>query len=76
MTKKILVVTGGGDCPGLNAVIRGIVKSAQLDGGWEVIGCIESYNGLLKDDVEIVNLTEKDVAGICSEPACIIIFWL
>lgn len=64
MTKKILVVTGGGDCPGLNAVIRGIVKSAELDGGWEVIGCIESYNGLLKDDVEIVDLKEKDVAGI------------
>ena len=64
MAKKVLVVTGGGDCPGLNAVIRGIVKSAELEGGWEVIGCIESYNGLLKDDVEIVNLTEKDVAGI------------
>lgn len=64
MAKKILVVTGGGDCPGLNAVIRGIVKSAEYEGDWEVIGCIESYNGLLKDDVEIVDLKDKDVAGI------------
>jgi len=64
MSKRILVVTGGGDCPGLNAVIRGIVKSAKLDGNWEIIGCIESYNGLLKDDMEIMSLTEKEVSGI------------
>lgn len=64
MSKKVLVVTGGGDCPGLNAVIRGIVKSAENERDWEVIGCIESYNGLLKDNVEIVELKEKDVAGI------------
>ena len=64
MSKRILVVTGGGDCPGLNAVIRGIVKSAKLDGNWEIIGCIESYNGLLKENIEIMPLTEKDVAGI------------
>jgi len=64
MSKRILVVTGGGDCPGLNAVIRGIVKSAKLDGNWEIIGCIESYNGLLKENIEIMPLTEKEVAGI------------
>lgn len=64
MSRKILVVTGGGDCPGLNAVIRGIVKSAASDGDWEVFGCIESFNGLLKDEIEIVPLTERSVAGI------------
>ncbi|MDR0206525.1 MAG: ATP-dependent 6-phosphofructokinase [Bacteroidales bacterium] len=64
MSKRILVVTGGGDCPGLNAVIRGIVKSAKLDGNWEVIGCIESYNGLLKDKIEVMPITEKEVSGI------------
>ena len=64
MSKRILVVTGGGDCPGLNAVIRGIVKSAKLDGNWEIIGSMESYNGLLKDKIEIMPLTEKEVAGI------------
>jgi 6-phosphofructokinase 1 len=64
MSKRILVVTGGGDCPGLNAVIRGIVKSAKIDGNWEIIGCIESYNGLLKENIEIMPFTEKEVAGI------------
>ena len=65
MAKRILVITGGGDCPGLNAVIRGIVKRASIEGGWEVIGCIESFNGLLKhDSIEIVSLTERTVSGI------------
>lgn len=64
MAKKILVVTGGGDCPGLNAVIRGIVKRAHQEKGWRVYGCIESFNGLLKDDVEIVELTLESVSGI------------
>ena len=64
MSKKVLVATGGGDCPGLNAVIRGIVKRASQEGDWEVYGCIESYNGLLKDNVEIVRLTEEKVSGI------------
>ncbi len=64
MTKRVLVATGGGDCPGLNAVIRGVVKRASLEKGWEVFGCIESFNGLLKDNIEIIPLTEKSVSGI------------
>ena len=64
MGKKILVATGGGDCPGLNAVIRGIVKRASQEPGWEVWGCIESFNGLLKDQIDIRRLTDNDVAGI------------
>lgn len=64
MSKKILVATGGGDCPGLNAVIRGIVKRASLEKEWEIFGCIESFNGILKDDMEVVKLTEKIVSGI------------
>ena len=62
--KKILVLTGGGDCPGLNAVIRGIHKAAMTHGGYEVYGCIEAFNGLLKNPVEIVKLTKKKVGGI------------
>jgi 6-phosphofructokinase 1 len=65
MARKVLIVTGGGDCPGLNAVIRGIVKRASLESDWEVIGCIESFNGLLKrDSIEIVSLTKQTVSGI------------
>jgi 6-phosphofructokinase 1 len=62
--KKILVLTGGGDCPGLNAVIRGIHKAAMTDGNYEVYGCIEAFNGLLKDPVEIIKLSKKKVGGI------------
>jgi len=62
--KKILVMTGGGDCPGLNAVIRGIVKRANREEDVEVFGSIEAYNGLLKTPQEIVKLTGKKVAGI------------
>src|SRR5262245_61595507 len=46
MTKRIGVVTGGGDCPGLNAVIRSVAKAATQR-GWETIGIIGGYAGLL-----------------------------
>jgi phosphofructokinase-like protein len=47
MTKRIGVVTGGGDCPGLNAVIRAVVKAAGIH-GWGVLGIIGGYEGLLE----------------------------
>lgn len=62
--KRVMVLTGGGDCPGLNAVIRGIVKRASQEKDWEVIGCIESFNGVLREPTEIVELTEKTVEGL------------
>ena len=64
MARRVLIVTGGGDCPGLNAVIRAIVRRASREGDWEVFGCIESFNGLLKDNIEVIPLTEKSVSGI------------
>ena len=39
--KRLLVLTGGGDCPGLNAVIRAIVKRAAQEKDWEVLGSKE-----------------------------------
>jgi phosphofructokinase-like protein len=62
--KKILLATGGGDCPGLNAVIRGIVKAAKHKGGWEVWGSIEAFNGIFSDPPELVKLNSKKTAGI------------
>jgi len=62
--KKLLVLTGGGDCPGLNAVIRGIAKRAFQEKDWEVYGSIESFNGVFRDPQEIVLLTRRKVAGI------------
>lgn len=46
MTKKIGVVTGGGDCPGLNAVIRAVAKAARGH-GWESVGILGGFEGLL-----------------------------
>jgi len=62
--KKILITTGGGDCPGLNAVIRAVVKSAKQQGDYEVWGSKEAYNGILNEPVELVKLTKKKIAGI------------
>lgn len=62
--KRVMVLTGGGDCPGLNAVIRGIVKRASQTTDWEVIGCVESFNGVLREPTEIVMLDEKSVEGL------------
>lgn len=62
--KKILILTGGGDCPGLNAVIRGIAKRARKEKDWEVYGSIEAFNGVLNEPQEIVKLTSKRTAGI------------
>jgi ATP-dependent phosphofructokinase / diphosphate-dependent phosphofructokinase len=62
--KKVLVVTGGGDCPGLNAVIRAIVKRARKAKNWEVYGSIEAFNGVLNEPQHIVKLTGRRTAGI------------
>ncbi|MDR0789166.1 MAG: ATP-dependent 6-phosphofructokinase [Bacteroidales bacterium] len=62
--KRLLVLTGGGDCPGLNAVIAAIVKRAAQEKEWEIVGSIESFNGVLKDPAEVVILDTKNVAGI------------
>ncbi len=61
---KLLVLTGGGDCPGLNAVIRGIVKRAQKEKEWEIYGSIEAFDGVIKEPQEIIRLTSRRVSGI------------
>jgi 6-phosphofructokinase 1 len=62
--KKVLILTGGGDCPGLNAVIRGIYKRARREKNWEVFGSIEAFNGVFKDPPELVKLTAAKTGGI------------
>ncbi len=62
--KKLLVATGGGDCPGLNAVIRGIVKRAAHQKDWEIWGSFEALNGLMEEPSRLIKLDEKTVAGI------------
>ena len=62
MSKRIGVLTSGGDCPGLNAVLRGVVRAAT-NRNWEVRGIHDGFEGLLtRDSVEVLDL--KRTAGI------------
>ncbi len=58
--KKIAILTGGGDCSGLNAVIRAVTKTAIIKYNWEVIGFIGGYYGLYKDNYIELNLDKVD----------------
>lgn len=60
--KKIALLTGGGDCPGLNAVIRAVTRTAILEYGYEVIGYKFGYRGLYNN--EFIPLTLDSVSGI------------
>lgn len=62
--KKALLLTGGGDCPGLNAVIRGFCKRARTEKDWKVFGSTEAFNGILKEPQEIIELTPQVTGGI------------
>jgi len=59
---RIGILTGGGDAPGLNAVIRAVVKAAH-NGGIEVVGLEDSFDGLIEHNRSRV-LTPRDVTGI------------
>jgi ATP-dependent phosphofructokinase / diphosphate-dependent phosphofructokinase len=59
---RIAISTGGGDAPGLNAVIRAAVLSA-INRGWEVLGIKRGFAGLMGED-EVVRLTKDSVRGI------------
>ncbi len=61
--KRIAVLTGGGDAPGLNAVIRAVTKSAIKVYGWEVLGVRDGFDGFLKPQ-GVFPLRLEDVRGI------------
>ncbi|HAB52491.1 MAG: 6-phosphofructokinase [Ignavibacteria bacterium RIFOXYB2_FULL_35_12] len=58
---RIGIITGGGDCPGLNAVIRGVTKPAQ-DYGMNVFGILDGFEGLVEGKAKELN--NQDVSGI------------
>lgn len=62
MRMKIGILSSGGDCPGINATIRGVGKTALMHYGMEVIGVHNGFAGLLNEDVEV--LTERSLSGI------------
>ena len=69
-TLRVGVLTGGGDCPGLNAVIRAVTKSLILQHNAEVIGIEDGYQGLIEN--RIVPLSYRDVSGILTRGGTIL----
>src|SRR5579863_2376441 len=61
--QTIGIANGGGDCPGLNAVIRGVVRAAILGHGWRVIGINDGFDGLIWTE-RTLPLTVESIAGI------------
>ncbi|MGC9358532.1 MAG: 6-phosphofructokinase, partial [Anaerolineae bacterium] len=69
--QKIGVLTGGGDAPGLNAVIRAVVKTAVYNYGWEVLGIEDGFEGFIQPG-KIRPLGLVDVRGILSRGGTIL----
>ncbi|MFZ0392156.1 MAG: 6-phosphofructokinase [Calditrichia bacterium] len=68
--KRIGILTGGGDCPGLNAVIRGVTKTAVVRYGMEVIGFQDGFLGLIENRFSF--LTFENVSGILTQGGTIL----
>lgn len=60
--KRIGILSAGGDCPGINAAIRGVGKTAIVSHNMEVIGISSGFSGLIHND--FINLTEEALSGI------------
>jgi phosphofructokinase-like protein len=59
--KRVGILTGGGDCPGLNAVIRAVARRS-FDRRYEVVGVADGWRGLVEND--LTALTSREVTGI------------
>ena len=69
MAKTIGILTGGGDCPGLNAVIRAVVRSSDT-AGWDCVAVLEGWRGLV--DGRFQDLGVAEVSGILPRGGTII----
>jgi len=67
---RVGILTGGGDCPGLNAVIRAVVKVGARRFGHEHVGILRGWKGLIEADAE--PLTPVDVSGILARGGTIL----
>jgi len=70
VTKRFGILTAGGDCPGLNAAIRGICRAAHDRYGMEIIGIANGFRGLIEEDVRI--LRPEDITGILTRGGTIL----
>jgi phosphofructokinase-like protein len=67
---RIAILTGGGDCPGINAVIRAVAKKAILEYGMEVIGIKDGYEGVIDNSYRVLHY--DDVSGILTQGGTIL----
>jgi 6-phosphofructokinase 1 len=65
VTKRIGVLTAGGDAPGLNAALRGLAKAAQDNYGIEIVGFFDGYKGLVENNARLMD--RSDFSGILHE---------
>ena len=63
MVKKIAILTSGGDCAGLNAVIRAVTLRANNKYNWEVYGIKDGTLGLLKEPLDVIKLNPQNFEG-------------
>jgi len=70
VTKTFGILTAGGDCPGLNAAIRGICKAAHGRYGMKIVGIANGYRGLIEEEVRILN--PEDFSGILTQGGTIL----
>jgi 6-phosphofructokinase 1 len=70
MKKRIGILTSGGDCPGLNATIRGVAKAAYGMMDCEIVGIRDGFQGLIDDD--LVEMVPKDFSGILTRGGTIL----
>jgi 6-phosphofructokinase 1 len=68
--QRIGILTGGGDCPGINAVIRSVAKTAMFDYGWECFGIEDGFLGLIEDHIR--PLSRWDVSNILTRGGTIL----
>ncbi len=68
--KRLGVLTGGGDCPGLNAAIRAIVRTAEIEFDMEVIGFRDGFEGLVENKCFELNL--KHISGLLAQGGTIL----
>lgn len=70
MSERIGIVTGGGDCPGLNAVIRAVAKAAAKR-GWECIGFLGGYEGILEPQ-KYIELNYQELGSLLTRGGTIL----
>lgn len=68
--KRIGILTGGGDCPGLNAVIRGVAKPAMNDHGLTIVGIQDGFEGFVEGRMR--EISRDDIAGIIGQGGTIL----